>query len=65
VGRVARPVDPEDGPIPAFAHDLRLLREAAGNPTYRALSKTAGYSASTLGEAAGGVRLPSLEVTLA
>jgi hypothetical protein len=41
------------------------LREAAGNPTYRVLAKTAGFSATTLGDAAGGVRLPTLDVTLA
>ncbi|HEV2635561.1 MAG TPA: helix-turn-helix transcriptional regulator [Actinocrinis sp.] len=65
MARTPRPVDPAEGPVQAFAHDLRALREAAGNPTYRALAKTAGFSATTLGDAAGGVRLPSLEVTLA
>ncbi|HEU5428773.1 MAG TPA: helix-turn-helix transcriptional regulator [Actinocrinis sp.] len=65
MGRTPRLVNPDDGPLQAFAHDLRALREKAGNPTYRALAKTAGFSASTLGEAAGGVRRPSLDVTLA
>jgi helix-turn-helix protein len=65
MGRTPRLLNPDDGPLQAFAHDLRLLREKAGNPTYRALAKTAGFSASTLGEAAGGVRRPSLDVTLA
>jgi hypothetical protein len=65
LARTPRPVDPEAGPVQAFAHDLRVLREQAGNPTYRALAKTAGFSATTLGDAAGGVRLPSLEVALA
>jgi hypothetical protein len=65
MGRTPRLVNPDDGPLQAFAHDLRQLREKAGNPTYRALAKTAGFSASTLGEAAGGVRRPSLDVTLA
>ncbi|MGH6654418.1 MAG: helix-turn-helix domain-containing protein [Actinocrinis sp.] len=65
MGRTARLVDPQDGPLQSFAHDLRGLREEAGNPTYRALAKTAGFSPSTLGEAAGGVRRPSLDVTLA
>ncbi|TQF02480.1 helix-turn-helix domain-containing protein [Kitasatospora acidiphila] len=41
------------------------MREAAGNPTYRALATTAGFGATTLSDAAGGVRQPSLEVTLA
>jgi hypothetical protein len=48
-----------------LAFDLRALRESSGNPTYRTLAKTAGYSATTLGDAAGGVQLPTLEVTLA
>ncbi|HET9170952.1 MAG TPA: hypothetical protein VFN97_16060 [Actinospica sp.] len=65
MARTARPVNPGDGPIQAFAFDLRAVREAAGNPTYRSLAKTAGFSATTLSDAAGGVRLPSLEVTLA
>src|SRR5882724_10291095 len=65
MGRTARLVNPDDGPLQSFAHDLRQLREKAGNPTYRALAKTAGFSASTLGEAAGGVHRPSLDVTLA
>jgi len=65
MGRTSRLVNPDDGPLQSFAHDLRKLREKAGNPTYRALAKTAGFSASTLGEAAGGVRKPSLDVTLA
>jgi len=65
MARKARPVDPDASPLHAFAHDLRVLREHAGNPTYRVLARTAGFSATTLSEAAGGVRLPSLDVTLA
>jgi hypothetical protein len=42
-----------------------MLREKAGNPTYRVLAKQAGYSATTLSEAAAGMRRPSLDVTLA
>jgi WD40 repeat protein len=49
----------------AFAVDLRRLRQDAGGPSYRELGKRAGYSATTLAEAAGGRRFPSLEVTLA
>jgi len=48
-----------------FAGDLRRLREKAGSPPYRELSKRAHYSASTLSDAAGGRRLPTLAVTLA
>ncbi|WP_405019925.1 hypothetical protein OHV05_26790 [Kitasatospora sp. NBC_00070] len=60
-----RPLDPDDGPLQAFAYELRCLRQAAGNPTYRALAGTAGFSATTLSDAAGGVRRPTLDVTLA
>ncbi|GAA0691463.1 hypothetical protein GCM10010193_52430 [Kitasatospora atroaurantiaca] len=65
MARKPRPVNPADGPIQAFAYDLRAVREEAGNPTYRALAALAGFSATTLSDAAGGVRQPSLEVTLA
>lgn len=65
MARRPRPVNPDEGPVQAFAFDLRALRESAGNPTYRALARVAGYSATTLGDAAGGVQLPTLEVTAA
>jgi hypothetical protein len=67
-GRVARPewpIDPAAGPVQSFAYELRKVRAAAGNPTYRALAKTAGYSAATLSDAARGVRRPTLDVVLA
>ncbi|BFV55418.1 hypothetical protein KCMC57_up05220 [Kitasatospora sp. CMC57] len=63
--RRPRPIDPDDGPLQAFAYELRCLRQAAGNPTYRALAAIAGFSATTLSDAAGGVRRPTLDVTLA
>lgn len=65
MARQQRPVDPAAGPLACFAYDLRMLREKVGNPTYRVLAKKAGYSATTLSEAAGAVRRPSLDVTLA
>ena len=65
MARRPRPVNPDEGPAQAFAFDLRALRESAGNPTYRALARIAGYSATTLGDAAGGVQLPTLEVMAA
>jgi hypothetical protein len=65
MARKPRPVDPTAGPLQEFAHNLRILREKAGNPTYRSLAQSAGFGATTLGEAAGGVRFPSLDVTLA
>jgi hypothetical protein len=65
MARQERPVEPAAGPLQSFAYDLRKLRLDAGNPTYRTLAKTAGYSASTLSEAATGLRKPSLDVLLA
>ncbi|GAA2234312.1 hypothetical protein GCM10010430_13810 [Kitasatospora cystarginea] len=65
MSRRPRPLDPNDGPLQAFAYELRCLRQEAGNPTYRALAATAGFSATTLSDAAGGMRKPTLEVTLA
>ncbi|MFJ1702033.1 helix-turn-helix domain-containing protein [Kitasatospora sp. NPDC088346] len=65
MARKPRPIDPTEGPLQAFAYDLREVREEAGSPTYRALAGRAGFSATTLSDAAGGVRQPSLEVTLA
>jgi len=58
-------VDPAAGPLQAFAFALRKVRTEAGSPTYRALAKSAGYSAATLSEAAGGTRKPTLDVVLA
>lgn len=65
MARQERPVDPTAGPLQAFAYDLRKLRAEAGSPTYRVLARTAGYSATTLSEAASGTRLPTLDVLLA
>jgi tetratricopeptide (TPR) repeat protein len=65
VGRPERALDPTAGVLQAFAHDLRLLRAAAGSPKYRALARAAGYSPSSLSAAAGGFALPTLAVTLA
>lgn len=56
------PGEPE---IMEFAAGLRLLREKAGRPGYRELARRAHFSATTLSEAAGGRRLPTLAVALA
>ncbi|MFK0286569.1 hypothetical protein ACIQVL_39730 [Streptomyces sp. NPDC090499] len=56
------PVDPEAGPVQSLAYHLRELRRSAGSPSYRTMAKTAGYSATTLSQAAAGERLPSLDV---
>jgi hypothetical protein len=65
MGRPERPLDASHGPIAAFAHDLRLLRNRAGGPSYRTLARTALFSPSVLSTAASGYRLPTLAVTLA
>ncbi|MFS8097849.1 hypothetical protein LFM09_11975 [Lentzea alba] len=63
--RPERPLGPEDSSLLSFAADLRRLREKAGKPTYRELSKQAHYSVTVLSDAASGRKLPTLAVTLA
>src|SRR5688500_5243041 len=63
--RPERPLGPEDSALLGFAADLRRLREKAGKPTYRELSKQAHYSVTVLSDAASGHKLPTLAVTLA
>ncbi|TDB87607.1 XRE family transcriptional regulator [Actinomadura sp. KC216] len=58
-------LSPDDGPVPAFAVELRRLRADAGRPTYRAMAKRCHYGHTTLSEAAAGRRFPSWEVTRA
>ena len=63
--RGERPLDVGDGPLLRFAADLRSLRDRAGGHSYRQLGARAHYSATTLSDAAGGRKLPTLAVTLA
>ncbi|MFD0361162.1 helix-turn-helix domain-containing protein [Nocardia sp. GCM10030253] len=65
MGRREKPIDTRSGPVGAFAGDLRKLRAAAGNPSYRQMASAALYSPSVLSDAAGGHRLPTLPVALA
>ncbi|GAA3688840.1 helix-turn-helix protein [Lentzea atacamensis] len=65
MARKERPLDEGDSPLLRFAADLRTLRRAAGMPTYRRLAALTHYSAATLSDAAGGRKLPTLDVTLA
>ncbi|MGW1375188.1 nSTAND1 domain-containing NTPase [Streptomyces sp. NPDC002446] len=65
MGRPENPIDPQDGPVQRFAHELRTLRDEAGAPAYRVMARQAGYSAATLSQAAAGERLPTLPVLLA
>ncbi|MCX2953651.1 hypothetical protein [Lentzea sp. NEAU-D7] len=64
MGRPERPLDPNEGPVQRFAWELRRLREKAGSPSYRELSRRAHFSSTALSEAAGGTQLPTLAVTL-
>ncbi|CDR18162.1 transcriptional regulator, XRE family [Streptomyces iranensis] len=59
------PVDPGAGPVQRFASELRKLRAEAVGLTYRAMAQRAGFSITTLSQAAGGDRLPTLPVVLA
>ncbi|WP_290062931.1 helix-turn-helix domain-containing protein, partial [Amycolatopsis solani] len=63
--RAENPLETDGSALTAFAAGLRALRENAGNPSYRELARRAHFSATTLSDAAGGRRLPSLAVTLA
>ncbi|ALG09489.1 helix-turn-helix domain-containing protein [Kibdelosporangium phytohabitans] len=63
--RAERPLATGDSALLRFAADLRQLRQDAGNPTYRELSKRAHFSVTTLSSAANGRQLPSLNVALA
>ncbi|MGW0732278.1 nSTAND1 domain-containing NTPase [Streptomyces sp. NPDC002851] len=64
-GRSEGELDPEAGPVPRFAAELRALRESAGKPTYRAMAQRARYGVTTLSQAAAGKQLPTRAVTLA
>ncbi|MFF4361149.1 helix-turn-helix domain-containing protein [Streptomyces sp. NPDC001604] len=64
-GRPESPLDPSAGPVARFAAELRKLRAEAGSPTYRVMAQRAGQGTSTLSQAAGGERLPTLPVVLA
>lgn len=63
--RSERPLDSDGSALTEFAADLRRLRQDADSPTYRELARRAHYSATTLSDAAGGRKLPTLDVTLA
>jgi transcriptional regulator with XRE-family HTH domain len=58
-------LDPAEGAVQRFAGELRELRRRVGGMTYRRLAERSGYAVSTVSEAAGGRRLPTLEVALA
>lgn len=64
-GRREVPLDPAAGPVQRFAFELRKLRAEADGITYRSLAQRAGYSVTTLSQAAAGEQLPTLAVALA
>ncbi|WP_406179818.1 helix-turn-helix domain-containing protein [Streptomyces canus] len=64
-GRREVPLDPAAGPVQRFAFELRKLRLEADGITYRSLAQRAGYSVTTLSQAAAGEQLPTLPVVLA
>nr|WP_319199940.1 helix-turn-helix domain-containing protein [Streptomyces sp. ME02-8801-2C] len=64
MGRPERPLDPAAGPVQRLACELRELRRGAGSPSYRTMAALAGFSSTTLSQAAAGERLPSLAVVL-
>ncbi|MEV0220583.1 helix-turn-helix domain-containing protein [Streptomyces sp. NPDC050704] len=64
-GRREVPLDPAAGPVQRFASGLRELRAEADGITYRSLARRAGYSVTTLSQAAAGEQLPTLPVALA
>lgn len=63
--RPERPLDPSDGPIQAFAAELRKLRDEAGSPKYLQMARMTGKSRTALAEAAGGDHLPTWETVAA
>lgn len=65
MGRPERALDCEDSPLAQFAADLRRMREQAGKPTYRTMSRLAHRSQTTLSEAAGGRTIPTWETVQA
>jgi hypothetical protein len=62
VPKQEKPLNPADGPLPAFACELRALRAAAGL-THRDLARKTHYSHVVFVRATGGRELPSWPVT--
>ncbi|MFG2919031.1 hypothetical protein ACGF0D_39905 [Kitasatospora sp. NPDC048298] len=71
-GRQERPIDPQDGPLKAFAYGLRQVREGCGSPTYHEVATASArtgekkpYSSTTFSNATRGDSPPSREVVRA
>jgi hypothetical protein len=65
VPRPLRPLDPNDGPVQAFAAALRKLWEEAGKPKVLQMQRKTGKSRTALSEAMGGDHLPTWETVAA
>ena len=59
--RPQRALDPDQGPVQAFAAALRALRAEAGDPKFALMSRRSGRSKTALSEAVGGRHLPRWE----
>ena len=62
--RPQRPLDPSDGPVAAFATELRALRARAGDPKFATMARRSGRSKTALSEAVGGRHLPRWETVV-
>lgn len=65
MGRKEGCIKAEHEAVAELASQLRKLRAAAGEPTYRSMAAQTHYAATTLSRAAAGSGLPSLNVVLA
>lgn len=63
--RPQRPLDPDAGPVQAFAGELRKLWEEAGSPKFLQMARKTGKSRTALAEAVGGDHLPAWETVVA
>ena len=63
--RSLRALDPDSGPVQAFADELRKLWEHAGKPTFLRMSRKTGRSRTAMSEAVGGDHLPTWETVAA
>lgn len=63
--RQPRPLDPNAGPVQAFAAELRKLWEEANKPTFLGMHRKTGRSRTALSEAVGGDHLPTWDTVAA
>ena len=62
MGRRLRQLDPAEGPVERFAHELRELRSHAGDPPFWKMARRSAVSKTALAAAAGGRVLPTERV---